>query len=294
MKLLERQFNYMNTTITIKVVQDQEPTVKVLEAIENAFGEFDRIVKKYTRFNESSELSNLNRSAGNWVQVSDEFFSLIKIMLDIAAKSGGLFDPTIIDFLEIYGYDAKYDFSKLDNPDLKSIVQKRAKTRPHWSEIQLDEENKKVKLALTQKIDLGGIGKGYAIDCAHDRLKEVTENFLIDAGGDIRASGNNENGKKWTVGLKSIDAENNPIIISSLELDNESLASSGSWARKVKNFHHLINPTTGEPENKFKTVFVVAPTALESDSWATTLFVGGEKILERLPENYSYYLDKNE
>jgi thiamine biosynthesis lipoprotein len=294
MKLVERQFNFMNTTITIKVVQQQELTVKVSQAIENAFGEFDRIVKKYTRFNESSELSNLNRSAGEWVQVSDEFLFLIKTMLALAGKSDGVFDPTIIDFLEIYGYDAKYDFTKLDNLDLKNIVEKRAKTRPSWKEIEIDEENKKVKLALTQKIDLGGIGKGYAIDCAHDRLKEVVENFLIDAGGDIRASGKNEEDKKWNVGLKSIDSQNNPVILASLELDNESLASSGSWARKVKNFHHLINPTTGEPENKFKTVFVTAPTAMESDAWATTLFVGGEKILEKLPENYSYYLDKNE
>lgn len=270
----------MNTTISIKVVQNKEGTIAINEAIDQAYNEFDRIVKQYTRFNEDSELSNLNRRNGEWIQVSDEFFFLIEIMLDLANKTNGAFDPTIIDFLEMYGYDKNYDFSKLNAEDLEKRIKLRAEIRPKFSDIELDKKNKKVKLSNDQRIDLGGIGKGYAIDCAFEKLKNVTNNFLIDGGGDIRASGKNEKDEIWQVGLKSLNEKKEIETFGMIELNNEALASSGSWARKVKNFHHLINPATGEPVKvDYNTVFVQAPTALLADSWATALFI--DRSLEK-------------
>lgn len=288
--LLSRQKNFMNTVITIKVVQDTQSTVTILDAIESAFGEFDRIVKSYTRFNEDSELSNLNRNAGSFVKVSDEFLTLIKFMLDLAEKTDGSFDPTIIDFLEVYGYDKNYDFSKLNNPKLDELVQDKLNSRKSFKEIEIDEANKKVRLAKSQKIDLGGIGKGYAIDCAFEKLSSAKlKNFLIDAGGDIRASGKNEQDLFWTVGLKHKNENDEEVILGEVELKNKALACSGSWARKVKQFHHLINPRTGKPENSRKTVYVEADTGLLSDSWATAIFVGGQQVADKAPSEMKYY-----
>jgi len=286
MNLITKQKFFMNTTITIKVVQDNESSIEIFNKIEDAYDEFDRIVKKYTRFNENSELSNLNRNSGEWVKVSDEFITLIKYMLDLANKTDGVFDPTIIDLLEMYGYDKNYDFSKLENPDLENNIKTYMKTRPSFREIQLDEKQNKVKLFNGQKIDLGGIGKGYAIDCAYERLSKLS-NFLIDAGGDIRVKGRNETVNLWRCALKDHD-ENGEKIIGYVELDNESLAASGSWARKVKNFHHLINPYTGKPENTYRTVYVQSVKAIDADSWATAIFVGGEKIKTAIPEWIKY------
>ncbi|MEP7103940.1 MAG: FAD:protein FMN transferase [Candidatus Dojkabacteria bacterium] len=280
MKLIIQEKNFMNTVITIKVVQKKQATVAILDAIENAFGEFDRIVKQYTRFNEDSELSNLNRNSGSWVKINQEFFDLIKYMLNLAEETEGCFDPTIIDFLETYGYDKNYDFSKLDNPKLDGLVKNIADSRASFKDIELDEKNLKVKLVKGQRIDLGGVGKGYAIDCAFDQLKNICQDFLIDAGGDIRATGKNEKGEIWKVALKNkIDDKVGDIGF--IELDDESVASSGSWARKVKQFHHLINPRTGLPENKFTTVYVIAKKAIDADAWGTALFVGGEKYIKK-------------
>ncbi len=286
MKLIERQKNFMNTVITIKVVRHDESTVAISEAIENAFGEFDRIVKKYTRFNEDSELSNLNRMNGEWVKVSDEFFMLIKYMLTLAKKTKGAFDPTIIDFLEVYGYDKNYDFSKLDNPKLNEFVENIAKTRRSFKEIELDAKQKKVKLAKTQRIDLGGVGKGYAIDCAYEKLAEVADNFLIDAGGDIRVKGKNDKGKWWRAGLLVKDEKGETRNVGEVELKDEALACSGSWARRVKQFHHIIDPKSGKPvAKKYNTVFVQSPDAITADSWATALFVGDSALLKSIPSD---------
>lgn len=289
MKTIELQKKFMNTTITIKVVQKEQGTVEIMNAIENAFGEFDRIVKLYTRFDERSELSNLNRQSGRWITVSEEFFYLIEYMLNLAHKTDGAFDPTVIDFLEIYGYDKNYDFSKLENSKLSELVQKRIEVRPSFKEIQLDKDNLKVKLAPTQRIDLGGIGKGYAIDCACKHLEKF-ENFLVDGGGDLRANGLNEVEKPWIADMLTEDEEGKKVSIGQLELKNEALACSGSWGRRFKQFHHLINPINGKPENSRKTVFIKAPTALEADSWATAVFIGGKRVLEILPKNFLYFV----
>ncbi len=287
MNLITRDKKFMNTTITFKVVKGDVTTVKTLDSIEAAFGEFDRIVKQYTRFDENSELSNLNRNSGKWVKVSSEFFWLIEYMLKLAKKTRGAFDPTVIDFLEVYGYDKNYDFSKLNNPELDKLVEKISKTRKSWKDVELKKKSSEVKLAKVQKIDLGGVGKGYAIDCAFEKLKQVSDNFLIDAGGDVRASGTNEKGELWKVGMKDRAGEIEELI-GYIELNNEALACSGSWSRRVKQFHHLINPATGVPQNYYRTVFVQAPDGITSDSWATAVFVSGENDL-KIPENMKIF-----
>lgn len=296
-KKLVHTKDFMNTKIEIQVIKDGQNTVKLQESIEDAFGEFDRIVNKYTRFNESSELSNLNRNNGKWTKISYEFFTLIEFMLDLSKKTNGAFDPTIIDFLEMYGYDKHYNFEKLHDSKLAERIKQFAEERPHWSEIEINKKEQKVKLQKSQRIDLGAVGKGYAIDCAYEKIKNFSDNFIINAGGDIRASGTDENGENWKVSLqvpedtsniKSLPKKN--IFkkdIGEIVLENNAIASSGSWARKVSYFHHLINPNTGTPvETQHSTVFVNAPTALEADAWATALFVGGEKIIQQTDFKY--------
>ncbi len=280
---LDRKF--MNTTITIRVIQESgESTVDINNSISDAFGEFDRIVNKYTRFDDSSELSELNRNSGEWQPVSPEFFRLINMMLDIAEHSNGAYDPTIIDFLETYGYDQNYNFDKLDNPQLQSFIDKIAAERPSWRDIDLDHHNLKVKLAKGQRVDLGGIGKGYAIDKAFDHLDKF-QNVLIDAGGDVRAKGSNESGKPWVVGLFHLDhPSQEKQVLGTLSGNELVVAASGSWARKVKQFHHIINPNSGIPVEGVQTVYVTGPNAALADGWATAMFVGGKNLLEkRLP-----------
>jgi thiamine biosynthesis lipoprotein len=273
MHSLRRQRNFMNTEIVLEVAFDQArfSTVEVSEALEQGFGEFDRIVAQFTRFNHSSELAHLNRSSGDWYEVSPEMFKLVTLMLEMAYKTGGAFDPTIIDFLEMYGYDAKYDFSKLDNPNLQAEIAKLAAERPSWREIALDKANLRIRLAKNQRLDLGGIGKGYAIDCASVHLEKFG-NYLIDAGGDLRLLGRNKDNEPWRVGLKHRH-EGQDVIIKEIASEKLSLACSGSWSRRVKNFHHILSPQSGEPSESAATVYVAADDATTADTWATALMV---------------------
>lgn len=283
--LISRSMRMMGTTITIKINRPAHvSTVEALDALEAGFGEFDRIVTLYTRFAETSQLIELNNQSGSWVKVSEEFFELISRMLNLSEITNGAFDPTVIDFLEVYGYDKNYDFSKLDNPTLDSMIQNIAATRPSWEQIELDKKNLKVKLAKGQRLDLGGIGKGYAIDCAVEKLA-LTENFLIDAGGDIYGRGVNLSNESWVVDLKHIDRMVGQIALAQ---SGEALACSGTWSRKVKQFHHLINPASGKSDAHFDTVFILATNATTADSWGTAVAVGGKAAAEKLPEGTSF------
>lgn len=292
MQLIERSKKFMNTDIIFKVVRDTEPTVKILDLIEEGFYQFDRIVKSYTRFDENSELSNLNRMNGSDVRVSKEFFLLVEYMISLANKTKGAFDPTVIDYLEVYGYDKNYDFTKLDQPELNQYVENIFRTRKSYKEIKLNKKDLTIKLAKGQRIDLGGVGKGYAIDCAYKVFKDGgIKNFLINAGGDMRASGKNKNKEFWKVELIHENEKGEKIAVGMVELKNEALACSGSWARKVKQFHHLINIKTGKPVENKKTIFVKAKTAMVADSWATALFVSNISEIEKnIPKNISFHL----
>ena len=180
----------------------------------------------------------MNNSKGYKFKASQKLFKLVKKALKIANESQGYFDPTIIDFLETYGYGSNYDFDKLKNKELiQKEAQRLAKRRPSYKKIELSSQEHTIKLAPKQRIDLGAIAKGYAIDLAYQKL-EPLNNYLINAGGDIRARGSYKKDKGWIIKLKSKSKKDLGYVL----LDNQAICSSGSWARKVKFFHHLINP----------------------------------------------------
>jgi thiamine biosynthesis lipoprotein len=270
----------MNTAITIKAYSSLA-NVDLNNALDISLNEFHKVVARFTRFSDSSELGILNKSNGKFIEVSEDLFRLVKFGYDFGLKTDGLFDITIIDLLEAYGYDKHYDFSKLNNPKLENDIKKLISQRPNFKEIEFDEQNLKIKLAKKQRVDMGGYAKGYAIGLAKDKLITIGINdFIINAGGDIYANGNEigsnlNNG--WEVSifdpaksLKTGKFETHTKII----LHNEALACSGPWARKVKFFHHLINPKTGLPAGNTNDIsFVTHIDPMHADVMATIKYL---------------------
>lgn len=274
---------FMNTIIRIQVVSTKG-TVFTREKIAAAFEQFDLVVKHYSRFRKDSELSKLNQSNGKAVEVSKELFALIAKALEISKLTDYAYDPTVIDLLEAYGYDVKQDFSRLQDPKLYVEIAKLTVGRPPCSAIELDYKNHKVKLQPGQRLDLGSIGKGYAIDLAYQVLDgNGFEGFLINAGGDLRAQGHNNSDLPWKIMLYRSQLPNHAldeeIFLGSVALENRSIAGSGGWARRIGAFHHLLNPKDGLPINSISQTYVMGPTASICDAWATALFVTGSSGL---------------
>jgi len=136
-------------------------------------------------------------------------------------------------------------------------------------------------------ITLDGIAKGYIVD----RMAEILNlngisDYLINAGGDIRAQGTNSEGKYWVVAIEDPKKDANyPDIIS---INNEALATSGNYENyfdKNKLFHHIINPHTGSSPVYGYSVSVKAKTATEADALATALFTMKPEKAVKLVEN---------
>lgn len=276
----------MNTVVRIRVVTDS-PTVATRNDINTAFAQFDDVVRKFTRFNDTSQLAVLNQNSGKEYPVSAELFQIVEIMLQIAGLSGGAYDPTIIDLLEAYGYGKNMDFSKLDRPELFREIKAITALRASFSEIKLNKKKLTIKLVKGQRLDLGSIGKGYAIDLAAGILLKH-QGFIINAGGDIRAGGKNLDGNYWKAGLLKTAPPNakisDPGFFGYVELKDSSVAGSGGWARKVGFFHHLLNPKSGLPINEVSQTYITGPDSIQTDAWSTALFamgVPGLKVMEK-------------
>ncbi len=274
----------MGTKIEIRLDDDEFSTSKLNELSNLAFKKFEFVVKHFSRFDENSELSKLNRSSGETFKVSKELFYLIKLNLFVAKQTNYIFDPTIIDLLKAFGYNKNYNegeiFNKLQEKNFKKQILEIKKHRKNAKDIELNSKNLSVKLPKDVEIDLGASAKGLAIDLACEVLNKYNvKKFLINAGGDIYSKGVHK--------IALFNPKTNYKNYEKINLKNEAIAGSGSWAKKVGIFSHIINPTLTDPKgNKlFQQVYVIAKNATIADIYSTALYLLGKQGIKLIKDN---------
>ncbi|MBI5754555.1 FAD:protein FMN transferase [Candidatus Peregrinibacteria bacterium] len=254
MQLIAKECDVLGTKVWIKVVGE---TV-VEEAVDEAFAWAKKFEAKYSRFGGGNFLANLNARVGNWVEIDEELFGLLKFADELKKKTEGAFDLSVKGILEDWGYDAQYSFKeKNGNGDLGAI------------EFSKDGDR---RVKFSSPIELGGIGKGYAVDKMAEKL-EGFSGFFVNAGGDILVKGRDEKGEKWRIYFEHpTDPEQ---TIGFVDADNLALACSSPSKRKWGDKHHLVDPRTKKPADKMLAVYTQAKTCLLADAYATALFVMG-------------------
>ena len=149
---------------------------------------------------------------------------------------------------------------------------------------------------LATRLDFNAIAKGYGVDAISEFLEsQGIQNYLVEIGGEIRSFGQNSVKKsKWVVGVQHPDIEGNQAYVNTLVLENESMATSGTY-RKFKidadgnRYTHIINTTTGYPSRtNILSVSVIAAKCMTADAYATALQAMGVEgirlFLETRPE----------
>lgn len=247
----QRRFHAMGTEIELFV--DAPGAERELAAAED---EFHRLEAILSRFRDDSELSQLNR-AGSW-DASPDLARVVELALDARERTDGLFDPTVHDALVAAGYDRSFELVPADGAGTPRRAQCGLRVRQAAAQIELDPG---------VRLDLGGIGKGYAVDRAAEVLSAAGP-CLVNAGGDIAVRGG-----AWPVGVDGAVT---------LELTGGGLATSGRdrrrWRRSGRELHHLIDPATGEPaETDLLRATAVGATAVEAEVLAKWLFLLGER-----------------
>lgn len=231
------------------------------EIVQQAVEIFKDFEKKYSRFLEGNELAKYNEGQIEVAEISEEMKDLIRLSTEIHQNTDGYYSPFLTKTLEGMGYDKEYSFKDKGN-----------------------EVGEGQALGIVP-IEFGGLGKGYAIDKVADFfLENGVENFLINAGGDIRANGVNPNKELWKVYIES--PSNNEEVIGWFLLENSSCASSSPSRRKWgenDSLHHLINPKLNKPANEMLAVHTQSKKAVYADAYSTALFaMGFEKAKQAL------------
>ena len=276
---LEKRTRFMmDTYVTIYAVGPESATVPV---INKALDRMQVIDKKFNHLNPESPIYAFNRKG---VPISDkEIIDLVSIALDVARKSNGAFDITILPLAELWGF---YGDDTPHIPQDNEIKKSLSFTGYDFLNV---ENGVLTKILKNVRIDLGGIAKGYAISEAVKVFRKAgIKSALIDAGGDVYALGKRGN-KLWRVGIRDPRGEG---LLGYLEVEDLAVVGSGDYERFFtadgKKYHHIFDPKTGYPAEGLSGITLLNPDPLMADAWNTALFVmGPEKALnmvEKIPD----------
>lgn len=264
-KKLYREKRVMMGTF-VEVISPQKEAVKI------AFNEISRIERLLSKYNPESEVSKLNKFGT--LKASPETFYVIKKAKEFYSLSNGAFDITVAPLMEIWGFTSK-QYSLPSEEKIKEALKLVGSNK-----IILHDNSFVIQFKTSgMKIDLGAIAKGYAVDCAIEKIKKHgIKDCLINAGGQIYCLGD-KYGKPWRVAIRNPREDG---LVNYLKLKDRAISTSGDYeqyfTKGKKRYAHIINPKTGYPaESSIASVTVIAMDGLTADALSTSIFVLGKE-----------------
>lgn len=248
-------------------------TNKLGAAAMAAFDEIERLEELFSIYRPTSEVSRLNKASGErQVTVSEDLANVLGMALEIAAATGGAYDPTATPLARLWGF--------LDRrprlPDAEDIAQTLRMIG--WQRIRLNRAQRIVTRPLPLELNFNSIGKGYAVERAAAVLRHHgLERFVIHGGQSSVVARNDEQqpDDAWTIGLT------HPLVpqqrIGEVRLRNAALSTSGTarqgFFHRGQRLGHILDPRTGHPPSHHLMTTVVHKDAAVCDALATAFFV---------------------
>ncbi len=257
-------------------------------AFAEAFREFGRLERLMSVWREDSDLSRVNRAAGDRpVPVSSEVREALAVARQISDWTGGKFDVTFGALSDLWRFDQDQD-SSVPDPDQ---VRRRLPLIDYRRLLVDDRAGTAFLARAGMRAHLGGIGKGYAIDRAVRILRDRgLADFMIQAGGDLYVAGRRGD-RPWRLGIKDPRGPGGQSF-ASVELTDSTFSTSGDYERFFikdgRRYHHILDADTGEPARGCRSVTIAAPRAVLADGLSTGVFAmgpdAGMALIERLPD----------
>lgn len=271
--------NAMNTRFEL-VLHGANPS-SLRAAAEEALTEVERIESRLSLFRPSSEIARVNALAAREpVRVSPEVFTLLTHAQRLSVETGGAFDITMAPLLRCWGLLGKSDGHLPGGEELDA-----ARSLCGYSLVGLDHANFTVRFARDGvMLDLGAIGKGYAVDQAAGMLREAGVDRALIHGGTstVYAIGTPPETDAWKIVIEAPRTKSHPQAnapLATISLRNESLSVSAvsgkCFVADGRTLGHVIDPRTGEPASRALLAAVVLPSGTETDALSTALLVAG-------------------
>lgn len=249
-----------------------------------ALDEVDRLEVQLSVFHESSEVIFINRrAAAGPVKIDESLFALLRQCADLHCETEGAFDITSGPLTRCWGFFRRQ--GRIPDEDEIALARESVGSE----KMLFDCESRSIEFACAGlEINLGSIGKGYALDRAASVLNGRVRSALLSGGsssmlamghGDYRRSG-------WLVGIRHPNDLRRRMA--TVRLCDAALSTSGSeeqfFEHAGRRYGHIIDPRTGAPSDKVSGVTVIARSAAVCDALSTAFFVGGRELAERYCE----------
>ena len=271
-----------------ELVLHGDDAVRLRAAGEEALAEIKRLEAQLSFYRPSSEISRINAQAADGpVRVEPRLFRLLQTARRLHDETGGVFDLTIAPLMRCWGF--VNDTGHL--PDTEVLAEARRRTGMHL--LTLDEAAFTVAFARPGvQLDLGAIGKGYAIEEAAQTLTDagVESAFLHGGTSTIHAIGTPPDEESWNVAVSypdaSTDTPTNDDVLAVVPLANEALSVSAVWGKAFvadgTTYGHVIDPRSGRPVEGALLAAAAGPSAMICDALSTALLVLGREAKERI------------
>lgn len=277
--------NAMATRFEILLHGDKPSWLRA--AGEEVLNEVERLEAQLSLYRPTSEIAHVNaRAAREPVRVSPNVFRLLQLAKQLHRETAGAFDITIAPLVRCWGFmggtgefPAPGDIeAALQNVGMQHILLSGSDLT-----VRFDREG--------VMLDLGAIGKGHAIDCAVELLREVGVTSALLHGGTstIYGLGHPPDAEHWKVALDYPETEGEQSArrhLATVTLRDEAVSVSAIWGRSFKKdgrtYGHVLDPRTGQPVCGTMMTAVALASATETDALSTAMLVAGETGYETI------------
>jgi thiamine biosynthesis lipoprotein len=252
-------------------------TPSAVEAASDALDEIDRLEAQLTVFRDSSEVSQLNRAAfARWVPVEARLFGLLALAQRLSEETEGAFDVSVGALIKAWGFYRRR--GQVPTEEERAAVLPRTGMK----NVLLDPERKSVRYAVSGlEINLGSIGKGYALDRATQRLRGrwgVASGLVHGGHSSVLAIGSEHPGRLgWPVGVSHPWESGRRLAV--VWLRDRALATSAATFQHLeyngRKLGHILDSRTGWPAEGLASATILAPTAAEADALSTACYIQG-------------------
>lgn len=225
-----------------------------------------RLEQQFSLYQPESAICALNRT-GLLVSPDADMVALLKAALGFAELTGGAFDPTVQPLWKLYATHFTQERPAPEGPSAEKLADALSKVGYRHLKVSAD------RIALLRPggaITLNGIAQGYATDRATETLRAAGLSTMLVDMGEIRAIGAKPDGAPWQVGLADPDTPG--VVSETIGLVDRAIATTAGAGFRFDpagRFTHLFDPRTGRSPARYRSVSVIAPTAVEADAFST-------------------------
>lgn len=230
------------------------------------YGVLEEVDRNYNSYSENSYIDRINKNNGNFTDVNDETIEILEKVIHYSDKLNGEYDITIMPLIKLWGF---YKKSPQGIPSKEEI--EKVRKNVNYKNIELDKENRKVRIGKGQEIITGSFMKSYAVDKMCKKMKEMgITDAIVNAGGSSIVALNDDENREWGI---IVEGEKEDLF--DINISNESYSTSDQFNTYLEingeKYGHILSAKTGYPSQN-RQIGIITESAFVGDVLSTGLY----------------------